>query len=91
MNKRHFITLLGAAAATWPLAARAQQAAMSVIGLVRTTAPEDSAPHSGVQAASCESGFVEGRNVAIEYHCALNQIDRLRVLVPLGTPLDRVL
>jgi putative ABC transport system substrate-binding protein len=81
MRRRDFITLLGGATA-WPFAARAQQPAMPVIGLVRTTTPEDSAPLiAAFRQGLGESGFVEGRNVAIEYRYALNQIDRLPTLM----------
>ena len=81
-SRRKFITLLGGAAAAWPHAGSAQQPAMPVIGLVRTTTPEDSAPLiAAFRQGLGESGFVEGRNVAIEYHYALNQIDRLPTLM----------
>ena len=82
LARAEFITLLGGAAAAWPLVARAQQPAMPVIGLVRTTTPEDSAPLiAAFRQGLGQSGFVEGRNVAIEYRYALNQLDRLPTLM----------
>ena len=77
MKRREFITLLGGAA-TWPLAARAQQPAMPVVGLLRST---PAAPFAHLVAVLRQGlgdeGFVEGRNVAIEQRHADNQLDRL--------------
>ena len=82
MKRREFITLLGAAAAAaLPLAARAQQAAVPVVGLLTSRAPGDTpqllaAFRQGLK----DSGFVEGQNVAIEYRFAGNQNERLPAL-----------
>jgi len=75
------MTLLGGAAAAWPVAAGAQQPAMPVIGFLRSTSPTDSthlatAFRQGVK----EAGFVEGQNVAIEFHYAEGRNDRLLAL-----------
>ena len=78
MRRREFITVLGGAAAAWPLAARAQQPSLPVMGFLRSTAAADSAHLlSAVRHGLNESGFVEGQNVAIEYRWGDNQYNRL--------------
>src|SRR6516165_1451021 len=81
MNRRDLIMLLGGAAVAWPLAARAQQAAMPVVGfLVNGSAEGYADTVTAIRQSLSKMGYVEGHNVAIEYRFANEQYDRLPTL-----------
>ncbi len=99
MRRREFIALFGSTAAAWPLAARAQQPTMPVIGYLTTGSPESEAlPLAALRQGLSETGYVETQNVTIQYHWAEFQDDRLpamaaelvrqrvSVIATLGTP-----
>jgi putative tryptophan/tyrosine transport system substrate-binding protein len=78
MRRREFITLVGGVAVVWPLAAGAQQTAIPVVGYLSANSPEDGEPRAGAfRRGLQEAGYVVGQNVAIEYHWAEEQADRL--------------
>jgi putative tryptophan/tyrosine transport system substrate-binding protein len=82
IERRKFLATLGGAAAAWPLAARAQQQAMPVIGYLNSTSP-DTYPAEHVRALRQglkDAGYVEGENATIEYRWAENQTNRLSAL-----------
>jgi putative ABC transport system substrate-binding protein len=79
MQRRDFITLLGGAVAVWPLAARAQQPAMPVVGLLRTAEPAESFIAAFRRGLS-DSGYTEGNNVTVDIRVTENKRDRLSEL-----------
>ncbi len=81
MKRREFITLLGGTTAMWPLVARAQQRAVPVVGFLNSASPGPYPPVSAFLRGLNEMGFVEGRDVAIEYRWAEGHYERLPALI----------
>src|SRR5437870_4469686 len=78
MRRREFVTVLGSVATGWPLAARAQQPALPIIGFLNPTSPDANAERlRAFRQGLKDTGYVERENGAIEYRWAENQLDRL--------------
>ena len=82
MRRREFITLLGGASVVWPLAARAQQAALPVVGFIREGSADTATRNlAAFRKGLNETGYVEDRNVTVEYHWLEGRYDRLPALL----------
>jgi ABC-type uncharacterized transport system substrate-binding protein len=81
LRRREFLSLVGGAAAGWPLAAHAQQAALPVIGFLNALSPDGFTERMrGFRQGLKDTGYVEGENVALEYRWAEGQFDRLQAM-----------
>src|SRR5439155_26528677 len=81
MKRREFVSLVGSAAAVWPLAAWAQKPTMPVIGFINGTSPQGYGHFvAAFRLGLAEAGYVEGQNVAIEYRWAEGHYERLQAL-----------
>src|ERR1700736_4945617 len=82
MRRREFIALLGGVVATWPLGARGQQAGLPVVGFVNGGAADAAARYlAAFRKGLSETGFVEGRNVTVEYHWMEGRYDRIPTVI----------
>jgi putative tryptophan/tyrosine transport system substrate-binding protein len=81
MRRREFITLIGGVVAAWPLAARAQQPAMPVVGILNNASPSEFSKYvAGFRLGLRQTGYVEGQNVSLEFRWAEGRYERLKPL-----------